>query len=231
MTKRKSISPFDNTHPLLKTEVGVEVTHSASIQLANLFDLPAATANPPRMQPCVSEESCARYASRLDVIIKESNNYSALFRYLQMFYCPTDKIFSDTLEKKARNHTRLVFDPFSLTAETAGEFLFLSRVHGYLFFTDSIPYSPLVPHNVAVLQFLNYFGIVPDFVIASPFGLTSRGIKTSIERLQFKVGMLEHELNDCHPRAKLKKEIAADIQVLNCDLEALDHAAALIDIR
>lgn len=208
----------------------MEATLSPSIQLANLFDLPAATANPPRKQPSVSEESCARYASRLDLIIKESNNYSSLFQYVQMFYCPTEKIFSTTLEKKSGRHTRLIFDPFSLTAETAGEFLFLSRVHGYLFFTDSIPYSPLVPHNLAVLQFLNYFGIIPDFVIAAPFGLTSRGIKTSIERLQFKVGLLEHELNDCHPRAKLKKKIAADIQVLNCDLEALDHAAALMQI-
>jgi hypothetical protein len=209
----------------------MEATFNPSVAISNLFDLPAAVKTPPRKQPKVTAKDCLFYSHRLDLQIKESSNCFGLHQPIQIRYFSEEKIFKTANENKLNRHSHLVFDPFDLTAETAGSFLFLAKICGYLVFVDTVPYAPLVPHKTAVLQFMNFFQIIPDFTVFAPHGLKDRSLENSKIRLSNKFENKKHELKDCHPRSKIKRIIEAELLVIEKEIETIDKLIALKQIR
>jgi hypothetical protein len=208
----------------------MDANQNPSIKLANLFGFDAATNKVPIKQPKITIKDCVRYAARIDYLARESNNHLSLFQPIQIDFCKTRKVFKTLSETKENPHTQLSFDPFEFKATTGKDFLFLSRISDYLIFNDAVPYAPYVPHKAAVLNFLNYFHIVPDYVVASPFGLTQSALDQSIRRFQASLDILEYEISDYCPRSKMKKIVESEIEFLVCELEKLKHISALSKI-
>lgn len=209
----------------------MEATFNPSVAVSNLFDLPASVKTPPKKQPKITAKDCEYYSHRLDLQIKESSNCYGLHQPVQIRYFSEDKVFKTANENKLNRHTHLIFDPFTLFAETAGSFVFLSKVCDYLVLVDAVPYAPLIPHKTAIIHFLNYFQIVPDFIVFAPHGLKDRSLENSKIRLLNKYENKAHEIKECHPRSKIKRIIETELRILEKEMETIDKLIALKQIR
>ena len=202
----------------------MDASLNPSVRLADLFGLWSLDKTP-KAQPVLTEDDCSHYAVRVALLNEESNNHLNIFQPTKINFCNKLKVFTCGYKNP---HTQLVFDPFTMFAKTGKDFVFLSRFCDYLVFCDAVPYPPHVPHQSAILHFLNYFSIVPDYTVACPFGLSR--IDESISRLESKLNLSRYEVEDCHPRSKIKKILNEEIKILACEIEKLKHVLALSKI-